>query len=122
MATVAELKAAKREDLDKLAVEQGLDPAQYSKVDDLRTELLKSADDASSEDDGDESGSEKAPGADDEQNTTTQSAAPKANDADVAAAAGEVPEVREATGSFGHAGGFDATGNPVFGKVKKGSK
>ncbi len=46
MADTATIKAGKREDLDALAVEQGLDPATFTKVDDLRTELLKSADDA----------------------------------------------------------------------------
>lgn len=121
MATVAELKAAKREDLDKLAVEQGLDPAQYSKVDDLRAELLKSADDAEGADDGAGDGSndqnaEKAGGAD-EENTTTASADQTVNDADAAAAAAEAPAERKpANGPLGHPAGFDSTGNPVFGK------
>lgn len=126
MATVAELKAAKREDLDKLAVEQGLDPAQYSKVDELRAELLKSAEDAEGNDDAgntEEQEGEKL--GQSEQQTTTQSVERTvANDADKAAAAAEEPTVsREATTVLGHADSFDKDGQPVFYKpAKKGRK
>ena len=120
MATVAEIKELKREDLDKLAVEQGLDPAQFSKKEDLQAELLKSADDADSldnEDNSDEQNAEKAGGAD-PQNTTTKSTDAVVSDVDRAANAAEQPTERKAEGSSNHPASFDKYGQPVFGKGK----
>ncbi len=111
MATVAEIKEGKREYLDQLAAEQGIDPAQYSKKEDLQAELLKSADDATDEgdDEGDDEDSK-------EQNTTTNTVNQVANDADRAADEAEKVTERKPVSSTGHAATFDKNGQPVFGK------
>lgn len=116
MATVDEIKALKREQLDALAVEQGLDPAQFSKKEDLQAELIQSADDYEADDSEDDQDQDED--LDKEQNTTTSSANTLVNDADKAAAAAEKVTERKVARSSGHPSGFDAYGQPIFGKGK----
>lgn len=116
MATTAEIKELKRAELDALAVEQGLDPATFSKAEDLRAELLKSADDADEQGNEGDEGDATGDGSDAENTTTGSAENVPENAADKAADAAEVPTVREAVGSSHHANKFDKYGNPVFGE------
>ena len=55
MATTAEIKAAKRDELDQIALTHDVDPTVYSNADDLRAFLLPLADDYVAPEDDDES-------------------------------------------------------------------
>lgn len=119
MATTQEIKAAKRAELDTLAVAEGLDPAEYSKVEDLRTALLPKASDASEQtpEDGDDNGEGDGDGNGDQTQPVTAKA--PVNEAEQAAdKAEEAKVVKTDVAPQGHAAKFDKTGQPVFGKAK----
>lgn len=111
MATVAEIKAGRRADLDALLVENDLDPAEYKTVDDARKVLLPLASDANGEGEGAGEGEGEGEGSGEPETANLPQ-----NDADVAAnSANEASVASSDHTPANFPNGFDKTGQPIFG-------
>lgn len=119
MATTQEIKASKRAELDKLLVENGLDPAEYTTVDAAKEALYPFATDAEEQGDEGDEGEENA----EDQGDAEETPNVPENEAEAAADKAEEPEVKPTNiVPTGHAEHFDEFGQPVFGNPKKAKK